>query len=226
MKARRRHVIRNIEGLNLEKKHILDIGCGTGQTIGPLVRALNCHIDGADLDDKLLKNAQPIQGSYFVLDVFDDVPELHEQYDAILLLDVVEHLKDDVSFVENCAKFVKPGGHIIINVPAYQMLFSNYDLHVGHFRRYTKSTMKVLGNSSNLEVLRQQYWGFLLIPLLILRKMILVFTPKERVIKQGFREPSKIVGKILDLICIFEYYSALSQVTPGTSLLSVMKKKG
>jgi len=203
---------------------MLDIGCGTGQVIASIESDIESQIDGADLDETLLKQGQKIKGDYFVLNVFDNVPELHEKYDSILLLDVIEHVDQDADFLRHCAKFIKPGGLIFINVPAFNSVFSVYDELVGHQRRYTKATKARLAKKSGLKLLTQHYWGFLLLPLLLVRKAILLFTPKEKIIKRGFQEPSKLIGSVLDAICALEYKSGLSRLSPGSSLLSVLQK--
>lgn len=58
---------------------------------------------------------------------------------AILYIDVIEHIQDDKAELNVAAQFLKPGGHLIILVPAHQFLFSPFDEAIGHFRRYTRS---------------------------------------------------------------------------------------
>ena len=63
-------------------------------------------------------------------------------YDAILYMDVLEHIEDDRAEMERAAAHVKPGGKVIVLAPAHQWLFSPFDQSIGHFRRYTKQRMR------------------------------------------------------------------------------------
>ena len=62
-------------------------------------------------------------------------------YDSIFALNVVEHIQDDKKALENCYKLLKPGGNLIILVPAYQTLYNNFDKALEHYRRYTVSKL-------------------------------------------------------------------------------------
>lgn len=65
-------------------------------------------------------------------------------YDTILYLDVLEHIKDDQSEVQAAYESLKKGGALIINVPAFQHLYSKFDKDIEHLRRYSKNTLKSL----------------------------------------------------------------------------------
>ena len=64
-----------------------------------------------------------------------------EKADTILYIDVLEHIEEDAAEFRKAAGHLLPGGHIIVLAPAYQWLFTPFDTAVGHFRRYTKSTL-------------------------------------------------------------------------------------
>ena len=65
-------------------------------------------------------------------------------YDTILYLDVLEHIKDDQSEVQAAYESLKKGGTLIINVPAFQHLYSKFDKDIEHLRRYSKNTLNSL----------------------------------------------------------------------------------
>jgi 2-polyprenyl-3-methyl-5-hydroxy-6-metoxy-1,4-benzoquinol methylase len=80
-------------------------------------------------------------------------------FDAIIALNVVEHIKDHDLAVANCKKLLKKGGHLIILVPAYQKLYNRFDTELGHYRRYTKKKLNaVMGK--HLSMLHNQYFNF------------------------------------------------------------------
>jgi SAM-dependent methyltransferase len=64
-----------------------------------------------------------------------------ERFDAILYIDVLEHIGDDRSELSRAAKHLKPGGHLVVLSPAHNWLFSRFDTSIGHYRRYTKKTL-------------------------------------------------------------------------------------
>ena len=70
-----------------------------------------------------------------------------EHYDAVFLLDVIEHIPDDTAFLIAALQHLRRGGLIIVNVPASMLFFSDYDRVAGHVRRYTPGS---LANYSSL----------------------------------------------------------------------------
>lgn len=67
------------------------------------------------------------------------------------MFDVVEHISDDVAFLRETARALRPGGLIFVTVPAYPWLWSHEDEAAGHHRRYTEATMRKLLSDAGLE---------------------------------------------------------------------------
>jgi len=65
-------------------------------------------------------------------------------FDCVLYLDVLEHIHDDRLQIEEAARRVRPGGHIVVLSPAHQWLFSEFDKNIGHLRRYDKRSLRSL----------------------------------------------------------------------------------
>lgn len=82
------------------------------------------------------------------------------------LFDVVEHIEQDVSFLQSVADFLKPGGYVFLTVPAYRFLWSNEDVDAGHFRRYTLRSMEKKINQAGLRVVYSSYI-FALLPVAV-----------------------------------------------------------
>ena len=72
------------------------------------------------------------------------MPLSRESYDAVLLLDVLEHVKDDEASVAVGASLLKPGGILICTVPAHMWLWTKPDEHHHHFRRYSRRHFRAL----------------------------------------------------------------------------------
>ena len=67
-----------------------------------------------------------------------------ESFDSILYIDVLEHIKDDRIELEKALHHLEPNGHLIVVAPAHQSLFTPFDSAIGHFRRYSLSTLATL----------------------------------------------------------------------------------
>lgn len=66
-------------------------------------------------------------------------------FDAVMYLDVLEHIEDDRAELEEAARRLRPGGHLIVLAPAHQQLYTEFDKAIGHYRRYTKATLAAVG---------------------------------------------------------------------------------
>lgn len=86
--------------------------------------------------------------------------------DIVVMHDVLEHIQDDEAAARHLRGLLKPGGRLIVSVPALQSLFGHHDRLLGHYRRYTKRSLeRVL--ESHFRVLRIRYFGFAFVPLVL-----------------------------------------------------------
>jgi len=67
--------------------------------------------------------------------------EVAEHFDAILYIDVLEHIEDDRGEMQRAAEHLKPGGALIVLAPAHPFLYTPFDKAIGHFRRYTRGSL-------------------------------------------------------------------------------------
>ncbi len=91
----------------------------------------------------------------------DLYPELIGKFDTVFALNVVEHIEDHHQALLNANKFLRPGGNVVILVPAFQFLFNGFDEQLGHYRRYTSKTLKNLMESADFEVIHSRYFNFI-----------------------------------------------------------------
>jgi SAM-dependent methyltransferase len=89
----------------------------------------------------------------------------------VALLDVLEHIEDDVAALSAIVRRMVPGAHLVATVPALQWAFSSWDTQLGHFRRYSRKTLRELFVASGLTVERCDYLFPELLPLLPVRKL-------------------------------------------------------
>jgi SAM-dependent methyltransferase len=82
--------------------------------------------------------------------------ERRPQFEAILYLDVLEHIADERGELTEAVARLRPGGHLIVLAPAHERLYSEFDRAIGHHRRYTKETLSLV-MPEGLEVVRLLY---------------------------------------------------------------------
>lgn len=86
------------------------------------------------------------------------------QYDSVFALNVVEHIENDSLAIANCNRLLKPGGKLVILVPAYAALYNRFDRELEHFRRYTTKRLNALLRSGKFSIIHSQYFNFMGIP--------------------------------------------------------------
>ena len=80
----------------------------------------------------------------------------NRKYDTVLYIDVLEHIEDDRSELRLAAMHLRPGGALVVLAPAHGWLFSKFDEAVGHYRRYSRSSLRAVG-PSELNLIRLNY---------------------------------------------------------------------
>ncbi|MEA3444224.1 MAG: class I SAM-dependent methyltransferase [Bacteroidota bacterium] len=208
---------------NNKKVKVFEIGCGNGINMQMMETELGLTSDGCDLNEKALHIIEGVSGKKYLYNIFDCNTIMLEKYDVVLLFDVLEHIDDDLKFLRATAKHLKPGGLLIINVPAHRLLYSVYDKQIGHVKRYGTKDMDELILKAGLKIESSQFWGLLLVPVLILRKLILLVF-RKRVIATGFKLPNQFVNKFF-LALMWLEQKLYPKPFVGTSLFYVAKKK-
>ena len=156
-------------------------------------------------------------------DLHQPWPVEHSSAEAIVLLDVLEHLQDPVLALRNAAQCLTATGKIIFTVPAYPFLFSDWDERLGHFRRYTASTLQLHAREAGLRVVKLSHWNSFTLPaacvLRVIRKVFPSPTGTE------FPKVSPWVNRTL--IRVAEMEKRLSNkldIPFGLSLVGVLAK--
>jgi SAM-dependent methyltransferase len=141
---------------------LLDLGCGTGGVLRDWMDRSVC----VGVDRSGLALAICARRGFDTLARADltRLPFRQESFDAVLLIDVIEHLDDDVAFLRSAAELVGPGARVVISVPAFQMLWSQHDVTFQHRRRYRASQLERVVRSAGLEPERITYTNALLFP--------------------------------------------------------------
>ena len=181
-----------------EKLKVLDVGCGTGVLRSQIEAVTAWDVDVTDLDYNALRHAKPGRGRILYYDILEEKAELKEQYDVVLLFDVLEHIEQTQPFIKALLSHLKAGGHLLVNVPALQLLYSRYDEVQGHYRRYNDDTLLREFQAFALTVKDIRYWGLANVPVVFVRKLWLALSNEqkiEQVFQQGFRPPSHLINE-------------------------------
>jgi len=123
-------------------RRIVDVGCGTGANIASLADAYVCHgIDPSAEGIALARQRFPAVKFTCGLAPEAFGPEERDA-DVLLAMDVMEHVPDDFLFASSLLAALKPGGHLLITVPADAALWSAHDEAFGHYRRYSRERLE------------------------------------------------------------------------------------
>ncbi len=202
---------------------ILEIGCGNGIVMKQIEDHFKIIPDGCDLNLQAMSEMMPVSGKVFLYDIFDLNPDLVGQYDMVLVLEVLEHIEDDLLFLNTAMQYLKPGGWMVAGVPAHQKLYSTYDHLVGHVRRYEKQQFGLLLRSAGLLDVKIPFWGLSMLPLLWLRKLMLSFADEKSVITRGFKPPHPLFNRLM-LFLMKAETTMFYRVPAGISLMATGRK--
>jgi len=148
---------------------ILDAGCGTGQMtkrLGAIGLAF-----GLDSAPEAIAFARSRGVERLAQGSITAPPFANGAFDCVLALDVIEHVDDDFGILTSLLKILRPGGHLIVTVPAFDALWSEHDEINHHKRRYRAPHLKTLIENAGFEIDRVTYCntaGF--VPVLVTRK--------------------------------------------------------
>jgi len=141
---------------------VCDLGTGRGYILKALGEFYNAV--GMDLSLEAASFASERDTRVVLGRLPDEVPFADSSFDVVLLLDVLEHIEDDVASLRAAARLVRPGGLVLCTVPAYQWLWDQNDDYYHHLRRYTLGQMRTLAESAGLTLLLASYYNAFLFP--------------------------------------------------------------
>src|ERR1700751_2869955 len=136
-RGRRRIIRAQLDRLPLPAgARILDAGCGSGRTLQEL--ADYGEGSGLELNPEAAELARGRGLGEVAIGRLEELPWDDETFDLITCLDVIEHTPDDRVTLRELRRVTRPGGHLLVTVPAYQALWSQHDVDNHHFRRYER----------------------------------------------------------------------------------------
>ena len=159
----KRLILRAVLEESLDEHRVLDLGCGTGGILRDVLSESVCV--GVDRNALALEICARNGAGHLVRGDLTELPFRSESFDAVLLMDVIEHLDDDAGFLRAAADLCAPGGRVIVAVPAFQLLWSQHDETFEHRRRYSARQLVRVIRAAGLEPRRLTYTNTLIFPL-------------------------------------------------------------
>ena len=209
---------------------VLEIGCSSGFFIQDLIRSFsNAIIIGSDVvREPLYRLARELPGVPLIRFDLLQCPLPEESVDVLIMLNVLEHIRDDVEAIKKSFTLLKPGGTLILEVPAGPSLYDDYDVELHHFRRYSMSELKNKLCRAGFHLSRQTHLGFLLFPAFAavkLRNKLFPSKEKNMVVRKHARNTSN--SGIIRLVMKFEskYFSGLNLPFGIRALIVARKPK-
>jgi SAM-dependent methyltransferase len=138
-----------------------------------------------------------------------------DDFDAVIYLNVLEHIDDDVRELRLAARVLRPGGALLVFGPALEWLYSELDYRAGHYRRYTLRRLRTLATAAGFEVVSARYFDMLgVLPYLVVYRLSRhddisgstlwgydrVVVPLSRLIQRVLRNPP--LGKNVIMIAV------------------------
>lgn len=155
---RRARVLQLVELLP-RPSHVIDIGCGPGALLRELM-ADGVTCEGVETSLPAIGMASEIDAAEGRKLLIHGDADQCDSADLMLAMEVLEHVHDDSTALRHWLQKLKPGGHIIISVPAHQHRWGPSDVWAGHVRRYEKSDIALLCVNSGLELVKLENYGF------------------------------------------------------------------
>ncbi|MCI0414603.1 class I SAM-dependent methyltransferase [bacterium] len=188
------------------KGKVLEIGAG----IGNFARWAQENADEyhvSDVDQRLVAKLSQEFHRALNWDLYTPFPN-DELYDSVVILNVVEHLEDDLQALRCLNARLKPGGNLILMVPAMQFLYGSLDRSFGHYRRYTKASISRVIRATSFEILKTEYINVIGMAGWFLYGKIL----KRQNLPQQLCSRFNIVVPLLKLERLLAYFAGLSVI--------------
>jgi SAM-dependent methyltransferase len=207
-----------------ERPRILEIGCGTGGLLKELSGWSVAY--GLDISPEAAKFCLERDLDRVSLGDITSLPFKDKQFDAVVCVDVLEHVDDDGQALREVRRICKPGGRLIATVPAFQFLWSRRDVQLHHKRRYTLGQFKRRVRGEGFKILKASYVNFpLFVPLLVMVKLGML--RKGASLKVDYALVPGPINRLLSMIFRMESQLVTSTDIPlGTSIACVAAKAG
>ena len=208
----------------LQIEALLEVGAGNGMVAIPVAKEgiAVVAVEPSYLGCQVLASEQvPVFNG-----TLDQLLLPSNTLNAVGLFDVLEHVPDTSSLLAEIYRVLTPGGYLLLTVPSYNWLFGEFDINVGHYRRYTRKKLsKTVGAHGFIDVSSRYLFSLLVIPALFMRRIPYLIWKSRKEFTFGQIEEAMNPGKILNALLTRYFTAERKMMLPfGTSLLMVCKK--
>jgi len=204
---------------------VLDVGCGTGATLVALAEVAD--VTGIELDAGAVAFCRERGLEQVVEGSAESLPFSDGAFDMVFALDVIEHLDDDEAGLREFLRVLKPGGKLVVTVPAYQFLWSQHDEALHHRRRYTRPQLLRALQSAEFHIDRASYYNTLLFPLVAGVRLMQRLVGTNGPAKSDVSLPPRWLNGLLYTLLASERFALRGFRLPfGVSLIAIASKAG
>jgi len=153
------------------RPRILDVGCGTGANL--LMLSKYGDAEGVDISEDALAFCRERGLDKVKLGAGEELPYENGTFDLVTAFDVVEHMDDDLAGLKEMRRVLRPGGRVLLFVPAFMFLWGLQDDVSHHRRRYRMSELRRALEEAGFEIERTTYANItFFLPILLMRKLM------------------------------------------------------
>ena len=173
------------------RRAILDVGCGTGTNLAELSRF--GVVSGVESEPRAVDHCREA-GWNVTLSSGDELPFDAGAFDVVTLLDVIEHVPEDATILAEARRVLRPGGVLLVTVPAYGWMWGAQDEISHHYRRYTARSLRASLRGTGFAPMRLTYFNTLLFPPIAAIRLVRRLLPKRGPAHSDFElnEPGRV----------------------------------
>jgi hypothetical protein len=196
---------------------MIDVGSGSGffmYELDEMIPSLIAHIYLVDIgysDEDIASSGTP------KIEKTRSLPTTIENA-VVVMMDVLEHVENDTALLNEIKKRAVGENHFFITVPAFMTLWSGHDVYLGHYRRYTKATMKKLLQESSFQQSSTYYIYGSIFPAVWLARRLKDSKTKSR--QSDMKPIGNKVNALLKIICSFEMHFLKMNAIAGVTCVS------
>lgn len=212
-----------LKKLPIHTGSLIDIGAGNGLVL-KFFKDRGFMVSGIELEKDQVHQMRQDHRLKGVFLKQGDITTLRGKpiYDVVIASDVIEHIEDDTTALQNLYSFVAPGGYLVITVPAHMHLFGKRDTAWGHFRRYDPSMLsKQLSKLAHSSAVGYWQWNMIGYVMYYFYERIL-----HRPIEEKFRYNQSLLSRTLRIVLdgILRIEAWLGGVPRGLTLIAIIQK--